>query len=107
MFWEMGYRRGRWSFLRLTTTLGEGVGGMLSGQCLVAGVLCCWRTASTPPLGRRLADLFTKVEAVIGLHLPDAVAVEESFVGRDPRAALAVGQVRGAILVACATAGVT
>ena len=34
------------------------------------------------------------------------VALEESFVGKDPRVALVVGQVRGAILVSCANADV-
>jgi crossover junction endodeoxyribonuclease RuvC len=79
----------------------------VKGRTAVAVEFGCWQTASSSPLGRRLAELFTKVEAVIGQHLPDSVAVEESFVGRDPRAALSIGQVRGAILVACATAGVT
>ena len=37
---------------------------------------------------------------------PDALAIEESFVGADPRTALSVGQARGAILVAAALAGV-
>jgi crossover junction endodeoxyribonuclease RuvC len=34
------------------------------------------------------------------------VALEESFVGADARIALFVGQARGAVLVACAAAGV-
>jgi crossover junction endodeoxyribonuclease RuvC len=34
------------------------------------------------------------------------VAVEESYVGRDARAALSVGQARGVTLVACANAGI-
>jgi hypothetical protein len=72
----------------------------IEGRRAVAVEFGCWHTASTTPLGRRLAELFTKVEAVISEQLPDAVAVEESFVGRDPRVALAVGQVRGAVLVA-------
>src|SRR4051812_28228557 len=37
---------------------------------------------------------------------PDAVALEESFVGADARTALSVGQARGAVLVAAALAGV-
>ena len=37
---------------------------------------------------------------------PDAVALEESFVGADARIALSVGQARGAVLVAAALAGV-
>ena len=40
------------------------------------------------------------------MHEPDAVAVEESFVGADARTALSVGQARGAVLVAAAVAGV-
>ncbi len=39
-------------------------------------------------------------------HRPDAVALEESFVGADARTALSVGQARGAILVACELGGV-
>ena len=35
-------------------------------------------------------------------HAPDAVALEESFVGADARIALSVGQARGAVLVAAA-----
>ena len=39
-------------------------------------------------------------------HEPDAVALEESFVGVDARTALSVGQARGAVMVAAASAGV-
>ena len=40
------------------------------------------------------------------MHEPDAVALEESFVGADARTALSVGQARGAVLVAAAAVGV-
>jgi crossover junction endodeoxyribonuclease RuvC len=46
------------------------------------------------------------VEGLVAEHRPDAVALEESFVGVDARTALSVGQARGAVLVACARAGV-
>ena len=39
-------------------------------------------------------------------HAPDAVALEESFVGADARIALFVGQARGAAMVAAASAGI-
>jgi crossover junction endodeoxyribonuclease RuvC len=42
------------------------------------------------------------VAALIEEHAPDAVALEESFVGVDARTALSVGQARGAVLVAAA-----
>ena len=54
----------------------------------------------------RLKTIFDAVVALIGEHGPDAAVVEESYVGADARTALSVGQARGAILVACAAAGV-
>ena len=46
------------------------------------------------------------VAALITEHAPDAVALEESYVGADARIALSVGQARGVVLVAAANAGV-
>jgi crossover junction endodeoxyribonuclease RuvC len=53
-----------------------------------------------------LKTIFDAVGALIAEHAPDAVALEESYVGADARIALSVGQARGAVLVACAVAGV-
>jgi crossover junction endodeoxyribonuclease RuvC len=53
-----------------------------------------------------LRTIFEGVEGLIEAHAPDAVALEESFVGADARTALSVGQARGAVLVAAALAGV-
>ncbi len=65
-----------------------------------------WKTPAGERQERRLKTIFDEVGALIGLHAPDAVVLEESFVGVDARTALSVGQARGAILVACALAGV-
>jgi crossover junction endodeoxyribonuclease RuvC len=46
------------------------------------------------------------VQDLIAEFAPDAVALEESFVGVDARTALSVGQARGAVMVAAAAAGV-
>ena len=54
----------------------------------------------------RLKTIHDTVEELIDRYAPDAVAIEESFVGADARIALSVGQARGAVLVACAEAGV-
>ena len=54
----------------------------------------------------RLLTIFEGVRALIAEHEPDAVALEESYVGADARIALSVGQARGAVLVAAAGAGV-
>jgi len=53
----------------------------------------------------RLRTIFDGVAGLIAEHTPDAVALEESFVGVDARTALSVGQARGAVLVAAAHAG--
>lgn len=66
----------------------------------------CWHTRAGRPLELRLAELFGALGELIAAQRPDAVALEESFVGADARSALAIGQVRGALVVACAIAGV-
>jgi crossover junction endodeoxyribonuclease RuvC len=53
-----------------------------------------------------LKTIHDAVAALIHEHAPDAVALEESYVGADARIALSVGQARGAVLVAAANAGV-
>jgi crossover junction endodeoxyribonuclease RuvC len=54
----------------------------------------------------RLKTIFEGVTALIVEHEPDAVVLEESFVGADARIALSVGQARGAVLVASALHGI-
>ncbi|MDH4345062.1 MAG: crossover junction endodeoxyribonuclease RuvC [Thermoleophilia bacterium] len=66
----------------------------------------CWRTSPRERPELRLRVIFDGVTELIREHAPDAVALEESFVGADARIALSVGQARGAALVAAAAAGV-
>jgi crossover junction endodeoxyribonuclease RuvC len=65
-----------------------------------------WRTPARERLELRLKTIFDGVAALIEEHGPDAVVLEESYVGADARTALSVGQARGAVLVASASAGV-
>jgi crossover junction endodeoxyribonuclease RuvC len=65
-----------------------------------------WKTPAAQRLEQRLKTIFDAVEALVSEHAPDAVVLEESFVGVDARTALSVGQARGAVLVASARAGV-
>jgi crossover junction endodeoxyribonuclease RuvC len=65
-----------------------------------------WRTSASERPHARLLAIFDGVQELIAEHAPDAVALEESFVGADARIALSVGQARGAVLVAAASAGV-
>lgn len=65
-----------------------------------------WRTSARERPEARLLTIFTGVQELIAQHTPDAVALEESYVGADARIALSVGQARGAVLVAAASVGV-
>jgi crossover junction endodeoxyribonuclease RuvC len=65
-----------------------------------------WKTGASDRPEARLKTIFEAVTALIMEAAPDAVALEESFVGADARTALSVGQARGAVLVAAAVAGV-
>jgi crossover junction endodeoxyribonuclease RuvC len=77
-----------------------------SGGRLRALAQGCWRTPAAERPELRLRTIFGGVTALIEEHRPDAVVLEESFVGVDARTALSVGQARGAVLVASAVAGV-
>ncbi len=64
-----------------------------------------WKTRAGERLELRLKTIFDGVVDLIAEHEPDAVVLEESYVGADARTALSVGQARGAVLVAAAVAG--
>ena len=65
-----------------------------------------WKTPAGERPELRLKTIFDHVAGLIAAHGPDAVVLEESFVGADARIALSVGQARGAVLVASALAGI-
>jgi crossover junction endodeoxyribonuclease RuvC len=56
-------------------------------------------------LAARLGWLYRDISQVIEQYRPDAVAVEQVFVAASPRAALVLGQARGAVLAAVAAGG--
>jgi crossover junction endodeoxyribonuclease RuvC len=69
----------------------------------VANGIC--RTGAGP-LGARLAALFEELTAVWDRFLPDAAAVEQTFVNRDGAATLKLGQARGIAMLVPARAGI-
>jgi crossover junction endodeoxyribonuclease RuvC len=54
----------------------------------------------------RLTLLHARVTALLSEHAPDAVALEALFFGQNARSAFAVGQARGAVLLAAGQAGI-
>jgi len=64
------------------------------------------RAPASLDVPRRLRVLHEGLRALIAEHRPDRVAVEEAFFGKGARAALALGEGRGAAILAAALADV-
>lgn len=57
------------------------------------------KAPSDNDLANRLLDIFNGLQSVIGEWQPDEAAVEETFVNKDARATLKLGQARGIALL--------
>jgi len=63
-------------------------------------------TGVAAPQERRLAEIHAAVDALLGEHEPDALALEQLYFGQNVRTAFAVGQARGAVMLAAGQRGV-
>lgn len=59
------------------------------------------------PLATRLLQIHTQLSEILQRHGPDEAAIEETFVNKDARATLKLGQARGAAMLAPALAGIS
>ncbi len=84
---------------------GYGVVGRRDGRlvALDGGVI---RTRAESPQSQRLTEIHAAVDALLGEHEPDAVALEELYFGQNVRTAFAVGQARGVVLLAAGQHGI-
>jgi crossover junction endodeoxyribonuclease RuvC len=58
------------------------------------------------PLAERLMQIHKQLAAVLAEFAPDEAAVEETFVNKDARATLKLGQARGVVMLVPALAGI-
>jgi crossover junction endodeoxyribonuclease RuvC len=65
-----------------------------------AGTIRLNKKEKTP---QRLAQVYAELTALMSLHSPDCVAIEEVFFSANAKSALKLGQVRGVALLAAAT----
>lgn len=72
------------------------------GHLVTSGTV---RSTAKLPRADRLARIFDAARALIAEFAPHEVAIEQQFVGDNVRSAMAVGEVRAAVMVAAATAG--
>ena len=59
------------------------------------------------PLATRLLQIHTQLAEILLRYAPDEAAIEETFVNKDARATLKLGQARGAAMLAPALAGIS
>jgi crossover junction endodeoxyribonuclease RuvC len=64
------------------------------------------KTDAAMPLASRLLQLDLALADVMREHRPDAVAVEEVFVNKNPQSTLKLGQARGVVLLGASRGGV-
>lgn len=64
-------------------------------------------TDAKQDLGARLVALHDAMTSLIAEYRPDAAAVEEVFVNKNPQSTLKLGQARGVVLLGAARAGLT
>jgi crossover junction endodeoxyribonuclease RuvC len=69
---------------------------------LAAGTIRLVKKEKTP---QRLLQVYAELTALIALHAPDIVAIEEVFFSANAKSALKLGQVRGVAMLAAATCG--
>lgn len=62
-------------------------------------------SADKAPLAERLRALYDGLQDILALHAPDEAAVEATFVNKDAKATLKLGQARGIAMVVPALAG--
>ncbi len=59
-----------------------------------------------PPIAERLSFLYNQLSEIIAHHQPDAVAVEQPFVAKNVRSALAIGRAQAVAMLAASQQGI-
>ena len=72
-------------------------------------VMVIYGALNSPPrssMGERLSFLYNHLLEIISHHQPDAVAVEQPFVAKNVRSALAIGKAQAVAMLAAANLGI-
>jgi crossover junction endodeoxyribonuclease RuvC len=98
----------------VTVTVGIDPGSRITGYGVIeqrgrdiiyvdSGIVRSGSSISRPERLRRIKEA---LDRVLRQHEPDALAVEQIFMAKNPKSTLALGEVRGVVLVAAAEAAV-
>ncbi len=88
-----------------TVAMGYGVieSGDDEATLIECGVLNC---SARSPMGERLSFLYQELDKIISRHQPEAVAVEQPFVAKNVKSALAIGKAQAVAILAAANRGI-
>jgi len=88
-----------------TITMGYGV---IEGRDDEIALIDCGALTSRErsPIGERLSYLYQELLEIIQHHKPEAVAVEQPFMAKNARSALAIGRAQAVALLAAANKGI-
>ena len=75
-----------------------------SVKVLDYGAILCKRSDSAD---KRLLHIVTELEKILDKYHPDVLSMEGVFFAKNPKSALMLGQVRGAVLVTCSRYGLS
>ncbi len=88
-----------------TITMGYGVIEANEDKLTLVGYGALSRRARSP-IGERLSYLYGELVGIIARYQPDVVAVEQPFVARNVKSALAVGRAQAVAILAAANKGI-
>ena len=82
--------------------------GVIDSQADEMTMVCCnaLTCSQRSPVGERLNYLYNKISEVISCYQPDAVAVEQPFVAKNARSALAIGRAQAVAMLAASQRGI-
>jgi crossover junction endodeoxyribonuclease RuvC len=82
--------------------------GIIDSQADEMSFVCCNALVCSQhtPLAERLSYLFDKISEVITSYRPDVVAVEQPFVAKNVRTALAIGKAQAMAILAASQQGI-
>ncbi len=63
-------------------------------------------TTKRSPIGERLSYLYNRLMEIISRYQPDAVAIEQPFVAKNAKSALAIGRAQAVAILAAANKGI-
>ncbi len=63
-------------------------------------------TPARSPIGERLSYLYNQLLEIVSRYQPDAVAIEQPFIAKNPKSALAIGKAQAVAILAAANKGI-